>query len=981
MSIFRLCIVVHMLLWALPCGWAQNSLKVDSLQKALKKNISQKERVNTYNLIAYQYRSADSTLVAYYTNEAIQLAEKIPYPEGIADAYYHLGWISMQKGHYEAAAQLYKQGLKIARTNNYYKGIGDAYNGLGGVYFYQGNYAQTLQWFQKSLDAKTKVGDKKGMAATYNNMGEIYRRKGKYPKALEFLGKSYEMNSQIGEKRGMALALNNTGEVHQQQGNYPTALEFFQRSLRISLQTENQRIMALNYNNIGLIYRSRGNDSKALEFFEKALRINTHTGDKRAIAGNYNNKGLIFQYEGKYDKALHFFEKALKVNRQIGHQSGVANGFLYLGRLALKQQQPEKAQKYFEKALALQQQIGQQGRSAEVWIDLGVGHYIAQEYAQAEACLTKGVALATQLGNPRIVKDGAEYLAKTYEATQKPWLAYKNLVLFKKMTDSLFNSDNIKKMAQLEYKHTLEKRADSLQMAQAQKQKLAQAAQEKTQMFYNFTFGGLLATLIIGFLVFYYNKQRSNNQKLSEANQAVKQQQEELQTQHNYLEQAYQSIQLLTDIGQEITASLDLDEVLTAIYRHINELMDVTNFGIGLYEPHNDRIIFKLTIVHGKRNQRYPVNTTNKNQLVVWCVENSQPIKMGNVLQEYQKYIADIDTEKDRLQNYLMVELPQSVMYIPLIIQQKTIGVIAVHSYNKNAYSDYHLDLLKNLSLYVAIAVDNAQVYQQLDRKNHDIMESIRYAQRIQQATLPLDSVMQKYLPEHFVLFRPCNVVSGDFYWCEKDRNRVFLVAADCTGHGVPGAFMTMLGVQALSHIIVQSKIHTPDLILFCLDGILRQILKSENTMLREGMDMSLCVIDQEKQILYFAGAKNPLIVVQNGEINEIKGDVYSINGHRQDNDGIEFTTHAIDISVPTTFYMYSDGFQSQFGGEEGKKFMKKRFRELLLETSAYAMPEQKRVLNRALNEWMQVSAPGGPGNHEQIDDILVIGVRADVEA
>lgn len=980
MSIFRLCIVALLLVLASPYGWAQNSLKVDSLQKVLKRKITKNQKVDTYNQIAYQYRSADSTLVAYYTNEAILLAEKIPYPEGIADAYYHLGWISMQKGHYKAAIDLFKRMLKIAQTNSYPKGVGDAYNGLGGVEFYQGNYAQTLTWFQKSLEAKIKIGDQKGMGATYNNMGEIYRRRGNYAKSLEFLEKSYKINLKVDEKRGMSLALNNMGEVHQQQGNYPKALDYFQQSLRISEQTENQRVMALNYNNIGLVYRTRGNDIKALKFFEKALRINTHTGDKRAIAGNYNNKGLILQYQGNYAQALVFLKKALDINQQIGHQSGVANGYLYLGRLALQQEQSTKAKAYFEKALALQQQIGQKGRSAEVWVDLGIGHYLEKEYQQAEEALKKAVNLAIKLGNPRIVKDGSKYLAKTYEALQQPWLAYKNHVLFKKMTDSLFNSENIKKMTQLEYKHVLDKRADSLQVVRNQQQKLEQANQEKKQLFYNFIFGGLLAVLGIGFLVFYYNKQRSSNQKLSEANQEITQQQEELRTQHDHLEQAYQSIQLLTNIGQEITASLDLEEVLTAIYRHLNELMDVANFGIGLHEPQNERIVFKLTIVHGKQTQRYPVSTLHKNQLVVWCIENGAPIRMGDVQKEYHQYIKNIDTEKDRLQNYLMVDLPESVMYVPLVVQQKTIGVITVHSYNKNAYNDYHFDLLKKLSLYVAISIDNAQVYQQLDRKNYDIMESIRYARRIQEATLPLDTVMQKYLPDHFVFYRPCNVVSGDFYWCEKDRDKVFLVAADCTGHGVPGAFMTMLGVQALSHIIVQSKIHTPDLILFCLDGILRQILKSENTMLREGMDMTLCVIDHEKKMLYFAGAKAPLIIVQNDEIYEIKGDVYSINGHRQDNDGIEFTTHAIDISEPTTFYMYSDGFQSQFGGEEGKKFMRKRFKDLLLDTSKYPINEQRDRMDNALNDWMQVTIPDKSGKHDQTDDVLVIGVRADVE-
>lgn len=259
---------------------------------------------------------------------------------------------------------------------------------------------------------------------------------------------------------------------------------------------------------------------------------------------------------------------------------------------------------------------------------------------------------------------------------------------------------------------------------------------------------------------------------------------------------------------------------------------------------------------------------------------------------------------------------------------------------------------------------------EQIDRKNQDITASITYAQRIQEAMLYVEDELKKVLPDHFILFQPRDIVSGDFYWIEQDEGKIFMVAADYTGHGVPGAFMTMLGTQALSDIVIQNKVHSPELILFHLDIILSRTLKSKNTLLRDGMDITVCVIDSKARELSFAGAKNSLILVQNDQVKEIKGDIISINGHRQENSffDIQFHLHTIDISTSTTFYIYSDGFQDQFGGAKGRKFMKKRFRELLLKVASHPVATQKQMLETTLSHWME--------GHEQVDDILVMGIK-----
>ena len=256
-----------------------------------------------------------------------------------------------------------------------------------------------------------------------------------------------------------------------------------------------------------------------------------------------------------------------------------------------------------------------------------------------------------------------------------------------------------------------------------------------------------------------------------------------------------------------------------------------------------------------------------------------------------------------------------------------------------------------------------------LVHKNRDITASINYAKRIQTAMLPTEADIQKVIPNSFVFFQPKDIVSGDFYYFELLTNKIVLAAVDCTGHGVPGAFMSMIGNDLLTHIIVEKELDIPNLILEELNRGVRKLLKQAENRVRDGMDLSLVVINTFNKTMLFAGAMNHLYYVQEGIFHEIKGTKSPIGGYQEHE--ATYTTHCVDVAVPTTFYLCTDGYQDQFS-ETGKKFMVRKFRELLFSIHQLPMQEQKLILEQKAIQWL--------GKAKQIDDILVIGGHIELE-
>jgi serine phosphatase RsbU (regulator of sigma subunit) len=257
---------------------------------------------------------------------------------------------------------------------------------------------------------------------------------------------------------------------------------------------------------------------------------------------------------------------------------------------------------------------------------------------------------------------------------------------------------------------------------------------------------------------------------------------------------------------------------------------------------------------------------------------------------------------------------------------------------------------------------------QKIEAQNREITCSIHYASRIQHALLPPNEELKRLLPYCFVLSKPRDIVSGDYYWLAKKDDKVIIAVADCTGHGVPGAFMSILGVAFLNEVVNKAETISADEILNQLRG---QVIKSlhqtgKNDETRDGMEMALCVIDFSKKRLQYSGAFRPLYLIRDNELKEFKGDNMPIGIYEQED--IPFSSKEVLFKKNDIIYLFTDGYADQFGGTGKKKFRSENFKKLLIDIHNLPMHEQKKALEKRYEEWR--------GEIDQVDDILIAGIK-----
>jgi len=251
--------------------------------------------------------------------------------------------------------------------------------------------------------------------------------------------------------------------------------------------------------------------------------------------------------------------------------------------------------------------------------------------------------------------------------------------------------------------------------------------------------------------------------------------------------------------------------------------------------------------------------------------------------------------------------------------------------------------------------------------KNKEMTDSLNYAKRIQGAILPKTELITQSFPDSFIVYMPKDIVSGDFYSFAKKNGKVIIAAADCTGHGVAGAIMSMIGSSLMNQIINEKGISDPAEILNQLNSGIIEALKQNENSSHDGMDVSLCAFDQQQSEVIFSGANRPLWLVRNGNLETFKSDKFPIGGLQIDHSE-SFTSQNIKLLKNDTIYIFSDGYADQFGGMLGKKLMTKKFKEILLSINDKPMPEQGIYLQQFIKDWM--------GDVEQVDDIMVIGIK-----
>ncbi len=355
--------------------------------------------------------------------------------------------------------------------------------------------------------------------------------------------------------------------------------------------------------------------------------------------------------------------------------------------------------------------------------------------------------------------------------------------------------------------------------------------------------------------------------------------------------------------------------------------------------------------------------------------------KLGNMELSHQFELQEQATEMKYNAEINRQKLMRNASLIGLLLTLLLI-IVVVYAYLQKRKSNRILQVKNEQILQQKDEIEAqrdlaAQQRDLISEQKHEITDSIHYAFRIQSAVIPDEKYMSDILSDYFVYYRPRDIVSGDFYWIGSIEGKLIIIAADCTGHGVPGAFMSMLGVAFLNDIVNKESITDPAKILNRLrQEIVRALKQSDKAKeggnfqsVKDGMDVAAITINPSEKSLLFAGANNPLYLIKNKELVEIKGNKMPVAAYTVMDD---FECHEFPVSENDTLYIFSDGFADQFGGPEGKKFKYKPFKELLLSIQNKPMRDQKTMLNETFENWKNYG-----GEHcEQIDDVMVVGIR-----
>lgn len=444
----------------------------------------------------------------------------------------------------------------------------------------------------------------------------------------------------------------------------------------------------------------------------------------------------------------------------------------------------------------------------------------------------------------------------------------------------------------------------------------------------------------------------------------------EVRQQKEVIEKNLSNTKIISEIGLEVASTFDFGKIVRSVHQKVSQMMPANVFGVRLYNESNGDIINKYEIRNGQLLPEKVSKISDDLNFTTWCLRNNKEIFINNRLEEYSKY-----TEN----NIVDDEGPISLIYYPMNVGENLIGLITVQSWEENAYEPYHLDILRSLAAFLGTAIDNADLYEtleqkveerteELNQKNKDITASINYAKRIQRGILPSEGFMKQLLPESFVFYRPRDIVSGDFYWMDRKDGKILFAAVDCTGHGVPGALISIIGRNLLDQAVNEKGFTVPAQILnFLQIGMMLAFDQSENEQseLYDGMDISLCSVDLNNMTLEFAGANNPLYLVREGELIIQKGDKMGISA--QKNSGY-FQNFEMDLEKGDMIYLFSDGYPDQFGGSRNKKLTYRRMGEIFVEIAEMDSDHQLSEIEQKFDEWI--------GSNQQTDDICVIGAK-----
>ena len=569
-----------------------------------------------------------------------------------------------------SADSLIKLAIELADKLSYVKGKGYALAIEGARYYARLKYKEADSVFALSKQLLETAKDDKDLAYTFRTWASMKMDEGNHAQSLDYFLQGLKKAQDVHDIKQAVDIERTIGYLYNILGEYEKAIPYQTDALK-QAQSINYKVgMSGAYNAIGKTYKTQGNYPASLEGYIKGLDIDRELKDSSAISIDHGNIGDVYERMGNYPKA---FE----------------NIAVYLDFLKGRPNSEDR----------------------ESWGQWVKGKAYTHSGDAAKGLLTAKYALelANKVGWRLYLREITALIAES-AAKLKQWdTAYKYQVLSSNYKDSLTGKEIAQKTAMLQASLELDKK--QAQIALLTKDKQLQLAENKREKAFLFaTLGGLAALIVVAVIMYRGNKQKQRaNLLLQRQKQEIDKKAAELALQKDNLEQSYKNVELLGEIGRKITSSLSVETVISTVYDNVNSLMDASVFGIGIYHEDTKQIQFPATYENGVALPAYTNSVYEENRFASLCFISGKEIVMGDLQTEYKNYLQDVLVPKQG-------KLPVSLIYLPLKAKDKTMGVITVQSFNKGAYSDYHLYMLRTIAIYAAIALENAESYKKLNQ-------------------------------------------------------------------------------------------------------------------------------------------------------------------------------------------------------------------------------------------------------------------------
>ncbi len=669
---------------------------------------------------------------------------------------------------------------------------------------------------------------------------------------------------------------------------------------------------------------------KAIEYAFKAYNLSSKNNLPNEKADALTNMANAFYFLSRYDTALHMYEKSLKIKLEINDLESAGSILNNIGMIQDIKGNYKASLDSYKKALKMKEETNDNPGYIKVLNNIGVLYQMNNKYEFALDAYHKCLTLK-EYATPSALSDiysnigliyyeyadtadtflKSEYFSLSLNYHKKALRIRKENELYYGMSLSYTNIGNLFAHIQ-EYQKAIEFYKKSINI------------QEDIQD-------------INGLALNYHNlgSMYNNQQQYSRA-----------------LKMLYKSLERCKEI-ENLDYIVDNYKILSKVYENVGALNKALKYS-RKYSQLKDSIT-NVEALKQMQNFEAKFKTKEKELELVKKQEELKSSQLG----------------KTRIIVISLVILVIVIIFFTTILQRsyKTIKKAnrLLHSHNdaiksKNDQIGKHKKEIEEKNKVLT------QTHKLLSLRNKEITDSLRYAQNIQEAILPADEKILRFLPKSFIMYIPKDYVSGDFYWVDHNWERTYFAVADCTGHGVPGAFMSIVGHNLLNSAVNEHYIHKPADILEYISKEFKKSIKrnNDNCVFKAGMEIGVCNFDPKNMILEFAGAFHSLIHIRDKEVKKIKGDLIPI-GKDSETEG-DFTSHQINLQTGDMIYLFTDGFSDQFGGGDKRKFMRKRLINLFNEISHLQPSQQKQKLEEAYYNWK--------GDNQQVDDILVFGIK-----